>query len=60
MALSSAAAGAASSGGTQQPREMAKRKIPSATNGESVPVIGMGTWNTVDVGGGASERAPLQ
>jgi diketogulonate reductase-like aldo/keto reductase len=60
MALSSGAAGAASSGGTQQPREMATRKIPSATNNESVPVIGMGTWNTFDVGGSSSERAPLQ
>jgi diketogulonate reductase-like aldo/keto reductase len=60
MALGSGAAGAASSGGAQQPRAMAKRKIPSATNGESVPVIGMGTWNTFDVGGAASERAPLQ
>jgi diketogulonate reductase-like aldo/keto reductase len=61
MALSSGAAGAASPspGGAQQSRELVKRKIPSATNGESVPVIGMGTWNTFDVGGGASERAPL-
>jgi len=60
MALSSGAAGAASSGGTQQPHEMATRKIPSATNNESVPVIGMGTWNTFDVSGSSSERAPLQ
>lgn len=61
MALSSGAAGAASPspGGAQQSHELVKRKIPSATNGESVPVIGMGTWNTFDVGGGASERAPL-
>ena len=60
MALSSGAAGAASSGGTQQPHQMATRKIPSATNNESVPVIGMGTWNTFDVSGSSSERAPLQ
>jgi len=60
MALSSGAAGAASSGGTQHPHEMATRKIPSATNNESVPVIGMGTWNTFDVSGSSSERAPLQ
>ena len=59
MALGSGAAGAASSGGAQQAREMVQRKIPAASNGESVPVIGMGTWNTFDVGGGASERAPL-
>ena len=59
MALSSGAAGAQSASGAPPPRELVKRKIPSATNGESVPVIGMGTWNTFDVGGGASERAPL-
>jgi len=59
MALSSGAAGAADTAGTQQPREMVRRKIPSAADGESVPVIGMGTWNTFDVGGGAGERAPL-
>jgi diketogulonate reductase-like aldo/keto reductase len=59
MALSSGAAGAQSASGAQPPRELVKRKIPSAANGESVPVIGMGTWNTFDVGGGASERAPL-
>jgi diketogulonate reductase-like aldo/keto reductase len=60
MALSSGAAGAAAPNGPQQPREMVRRKIPAATNGESVPVIGMGTWNTFDVGGGAQEREPLQ
>src|ERR1044071_9361824 len=59
MALSSGAAGAASSGGSGQTHEMVQRKIPAASNGESVPVIGMGTWNTFDVGGGKNERAPL-
>src|SRR5215212_2531192 len=59
MAVSSAAAGAAAPNGTQPPREMVRRTIPAATNGESVPVIGMGTWNTFDVGRGAAERAPL-
>ncbi len=39
---------------------MLRRKIPSAADGESVPVIGMGTWNTFDVGGGAQEREPLK
>jgi diketogulonate reductase-like aldo/keto reductase len=65
MALSSGAAGAAAPGDAQQreaqpPREMVRRKIPSAADGESVPVIGMGTWNTFDVGSGAGERAPLR
>ena len=58
MALSSGASGAAAPAGKQPPREMLRRRIPSAADGESVPVIGMGTWNTFDVGGNASERAP--
>jgi diketogulonate reductase-like aldo/keto reductase len=60
MALGSGAAGAAAPTGTQEPREMLRRKIPSAADGESVPVIGMGTWNTFDVGGSAQEREPLK
>lgn len=60
MAVSSGAAGAAAPTGTQQPREMLRRNIPAAADGESVPVIGMGTWNTFDVGRGAGERAPLK
>ncbi|WP_223641479.1 aldo/keto reductase [Corallococcus sp. EGB] len=36
---------------------MLTRPIPSS--GEALPVIGMGTWQTFDVGGAASERAPL-
>jgi diketogulonate reductase-like aldo/keto reductase len=36
---------------------MLTRKIPST--GESLPVIGMGTWQTYDVGASAQERAPL-
>ncbi|HKU36814.1 MAG TPA: aldo/keto reductase, partial [Polyangiales bacterium] len=62
MALGSSAAGAAGPAerGPQGSHEMARRKIPSAADGESVPVIGMGTWNTFDVGGGEQERAPLE
>lgn len=37
---------------------MLERRIAS-TNRESLPVIGMGTWNTFDVGSGGDERAPL-
>jgi len=37
---------------------MIKRPIPSAKN-ELLPVIGMGTWNTFDVGASQAERAPL-
>ena len=34
------------------------RRIPSS--GETVPVIGLGTWQTFDVGPNAAERAPLE
>jgi diketogulonate reductase-like aldo/keto reductase len=40
-------------------RTMLTRPIPRAANPESLPVIGMGTWNTFDVGTNADERAPL-
>jgi aryl-alcohol dehydrogenase-like predicted oxidoreductase len=36
---------------------MLTRQIPGKE--ESLPVIGMGTWSTFDVGSNASERAPL-
>jgi diketogulonate reductase-like aldo/keto reductase len=47
--------GAAAERGT-----MLQRKIPGSRSGEALPVIGMGTWNTFDVGAGAEERAPLR
>jgi diketogulonate reductase-like aldo/keto reductase len=34
-----------------------RRKIPRS--GEELPVIGLGTWQTFDVGDSAAERAPL-
>ncbi len=34
-----------------------KRAIPSS--GERIPAIGLGTWQTFDVGAAASDRAPL-
>ncbi|MDB5762652.1 MAG: Aldo/keto reductase family protein [Herminiimonas sp.] len=37
---------------------MMVRKIPSS--GELLPVIGLGTWQTFDVGADAAERAPLE
>jgi diketogulonate reductase-like aldo/keto reductase len=40
-----------------QPR-MQTRPIPAS--GETLPVIGLGTWQTFDVGGDAAARAPLQ
>lgn len=37
--------------------KMLTRPIPSS--GEALPVVGLGTWQTFDVGTGAKERAPL-
>jgi diketogulonate reductase-like aldo/keto reductase len=49
-------AGASPGGSTTVPR-MAMRKVPRS--GEEIPVIGMGSSNTFDVGAAAAERAPL-
>jgi diketogulonate reductase-like aldo/keto reductase len=35
-----------------------RRPIPRS--GESLPVIGLGTWQTFDVGAGSAERAPMK
>ena len=39
------------------PKAILARSIPSS--GEALPVIGLGTWQTFDVGSSALERAPL-
>ena len=39
-------------------RNLIQRSIPRG--GESLPVIGLGTWQTFDVGSGESARAPLR
>jgi aryl-alcohol dehydrogenase-like predicted oxidoreductase len=39
-------------------RRLMTRKIPSS--GEELPVIGVGTWQTFDVGVGAPEQTPLE
>jgi aryl-alcohol dehydrogenase-like predicted oxidoreductase len=44
-------------GALAQAEKMQTRPIPSS--GAQLPVIGCGTWQTFDVGDGASERAPL-
>jgi diketogulonate reductase-like aldo/keto reductase len=46
------------SGGTVAATAMLRRPIPRAS--ESLPVIGLGTWQTFDVGRSESERAPLR
>ena len=40
------------------PAPMLTRRIPSS--GEAIPVIGLGTWQTFDVGPTVAERAPLE
>ena len=53
------AAGAVSfSSGTTMAETMIKR--PISRTGESLPVIGLGTWQTFDVGPTAAEREPLR
>jgi diketogulonate reductase-like aldo/keto reductase len=42
----------------QPNRSMLLRAIPSS--GETIPVIGLGTWQTFDVGASASARKPLE
>jgi diketogulonate reductase-like aldo/keto reductase len=39
-------------------RQMTQRPIPAS--GERLPVIGLGTWQTFDVGADAAARAPLR
>ena len=40
-----------------QPAAVLSRAIPSS--GERIPALGLGTWQTFDVGASAAERAPL-
>ncbi len=41
-----------------QSQAIMKRPIPSS--GEMLPIVGVGTWKTFDVGASASEREPLR
>jgi diketogulonate reductase-like aldo/keto reductase len=52
------AAGAVAGGGGRAEAQPVLRTIPSSR--ETLPVIGLGTWQTFDVGGDATERAPLR
>jgi aryl-alcohol dehydrogenase-like predicted oxidoreductase len=45
-------------GDVAMPAAIMQRPIPRT--GESVPVVGLGTWQTFDVGADPSARAPLQ
>jgi len=53
--MAAAAARPARASGAPAPLE---RPIPSS--GEKIPVVGLGTWRTFDVGASAAERDPLE
>jgi diketogulonate reductase-like aldo/keto reductase len=54
--MAGAVAGGARPAGAAGP--LGQRTIPGS--GEAIPVIGLGTWRTFDVGTGPSERGPLR
>jgi aryl-alcohol dehydrogenase-like predicted oxidoreductase len=51
-------AGGAAMGAANSSKPILTKPIPRT--GESLPVIGLGTWQTFDVGAAQSERAPLR
>jgi diketogulonate reductase-like aldo/keto reductase len=53
-----AAAAATGPGHAGASPSMLQRPIPAT--GETLPVVGLGTWRTFDVGSAAAERAPLR
>jgi diketogulonate reductase-like aldo/keto reductase len=58
--LRAAAGGAALALMGQQPMGQSILRKPILRSGELLPVIGLGTWQTFDVGPGSAERAPLK
>ena len=52
------AAAAALPAGYGAASHMLRRPIPAS--GETIPVVGLGTWRVFDVGGSPSERGPLK
>ena len=58
MALGLLAAAVAAPSRAASAEPLRARPIPSS--GEMLPVVGLGTWRTFDVGAGAAERAPLK
>jgi aryl-alcohol dehydrogenase-like predicted oxidoreductase len=42
------------------PKQPAIHTRPIPSSGETLPVVGLGTWQTFDVGRGAAARAPLE
>jgi diketogulonate reductase-like aldo/keto reductase len=58
QALGGMAAGAFCKAGSAQAQRIMAKKIPST--GEALPVIGVGTWQTFDVGADAAARTQLR
>src|SRR5688500_4641637 len=58
QALGAMAAGAFCQAGCAQAQRIMAKKLPST--GEALPVIGVGTWQTFDVGADAAARAQLR
>jgi diketogulonate reductase-like aldo/keto reductase len=52
-----AAAAAGGGAGAEAAPAIAQRPIPSS--GETIPLVGLGTWRTFDVGAAPSDRRPL-
>jgi len=55
--MATGAAALARTAGAKEGSRMITRKIPRS--GEALPAVGMGTWQTFDVGPSAEARAPL-
>jgi diketogulonate reductase-like aldo/keto reductase len=58
MGVAMGAAGAAGAVGPGPGSAILTRRIPST--GETIPVVGLGTWQTFDVGPSPAARAPLE
>ena len=56
VAAAAAASGSMKSSGASGASSILTRQIPSS--GETVPAVGLGTWQTFDVGASAAEREP--
>jgi len=56
MAAAAAASGSMKSSGAGGAPSILTRQIPSS--GETIPAVGLGTWQTFDVGASAAEREP--
>ena len=60
LRLLSAAAAVGIFGEAPSPAPAAMRARPIPSTGETLPVVGIGTWRTFDVGSSPSERGPLE